>query len=265
MERGARTQEATVSDLGGGVLRVTQPLPWALDHVHCYALSSRTAGRSSTAVSARPAPSSAGEPRWASSAAAVRRIVVTHYHPDHLGLGGRAGRADGRGRDRAGRARRANWRKPPGETAPMSPRSRPTCARTACPRSSPPHRPPKRCGMPVRTVRADAPRREGDRSRSAGETFEVLLLPGHADGHIVLHGARDRTPARRRRPARGDHAERRALGGHGLRSARPLPRDAVAHRGTGAGRRLPGPRPADRGRPPAGRGRSGCTTRSGWT
>ena len=37
---GAHAREAaTVSELDGGVLRVTQPLPWALDHVHCYALA----------------------------------------------------------------------------------------------------------------------------------------------------------------------------------------------------------------------------------
>ena len=27
-----------MQELGGGVHRVTQPLPWALDHVHCYAV-----------------------------------------------------------------------------------------------------------------------------------------------------------------------------------------------------------------------------------
>ena len=27
-----------IADLGGGVHRVTQRLPWALDHVHCYAI-----------------------------------------------------------------------------------------------------------------------------------------------------------------------------------------------------------------------------------
>ena len=41
--------------------------------------------------------------------------------------------------------------------------------------------------MPVRTVRATDLVAEGDRLE-AGETYEVLLLPGHADGHIVLHG-----------------------------------------------------------------------------
>ena len=31
-------KRAIIADLGGGVHRVTLPLPWALDHVHCYAV-----------------------------------------------------------------------------------------------------------------------------------------------------------------------------------------------------------------------------------
>ena len=30
---------AELTDLGDGVTRVTMPLPWALDHVHCYAVA----------------------------------------------------------------------------------------------------------------------------------------------------------------------------------------------------------------------------------
>ena len=73
---------------------------------------------------------------------------------------------------------------------------------------------------------------EGDTVEIAGEPFGVLLMPGHADGHIVLYGERQRPLLRRRRAAARDHAERGALGGHGARPARPLPRDAAAHRAT---------------------------------
>jgi hypothetical protein len=31
-------REAIVTEVAPGLLRITQPLPWALDHVHCYAL-----------------------------------------------------------------------------------------------------------------------------------------------------------------------------------------------------------------------------------
>ena len=31
-------REFELADLGGGAHRITMPLPWALDHTHCYAL-----------------------------------------------------------------------------------------------------------------------------------------------------------------------------------------------------------------------------------
>src|SRR4051812_29349639 len=79
---------ATVTDLGGGVVRVTHPLPWALDHVHCYAIAADEGwtivdcglGTPGTTHRWRDARASLGSPP-------VRRIVVTHYHPDHVGAG----------------------------------------------------------------------------------------------------------------------------------------------------------------------------------
>jgi glyoxylase-like metal-dependent hydrolase (beta-lactamase superfamily II) len=77
---------AELTDLGDGVVRVTLPLPWALDHVHCYAvrepagLTIIDCGLGSRATL-----------RWWEEALAelgrppVRRIVVSHYHPDHVG------------------------------------------------------------------------------------------------------------------------------------------------------------------------------------
>jgi len=41
---------AELTDLGGGVVRVTLPLPWALDHVHCYALASPDEAREMLAL-----------------------------------------------------------------------------------------------------------------------------------------------------------------------------------------------------------------------
>ena len=38
------SREAVVTDLGGGAHRVTLPLPWALDHVHCYLLRRPSGG-----------------------------------------------------------------------------------------------------------------------------------------------------------------------------------------------------------------------------
>jgi glyoxylase-like metal-dependent hydrolase (beta-lactamase superfamily II) len=75
---------AEIEVVGDGVHRITHPLPYALDHVHTYALE---ADDGWTIVDTghlweaeerwRRALARLGRPR-------VGRIVVTHHHPDHL-------------------------------------------------------------------------------------------------------------------------------------------------------------------------------------
>ena len=79
-------KRALIADLGGGVHRVTQPLPWSLDHVHCYAVEDPDGwtifdaglGTPGTTARWREAYATLGSPH-------VRRVVATHYHPDHNG------------------------------------------------------------------------------------------------------------------------------------------------------------------------------------
>ena len=83
------SREAEITELGGGAHRITMPLPWALDHVHCYALE---APEGWTIIDA-----GLGTPgtvrRWGEvleqlGNPMIHRLVVTHYHPDHIGCGG---------------------------------------------------------------------------------------------------------------------------------------------------------------------------------
>ena len=80
----------TATEVAPGVLWMRLPLPMALDHVNVYALDdgdgwtvvdtgldSRLCREGWTALLAGPL---AGRP--------VRRVVVTHHHPDHVGLAG---------------------------------------------------------------------------------------------------------------------------------------------------------------------------------
>ena len=81
---------ATVSvrgmvELEQGIRRITFPLPFGLDHVHCYLL--RTDGGwllVDTGLGSR-APEERWRPVLDALDAPLARIVVTHMHPDHVG------------------------------------------------------------------------------------------------------------------------------------------------------------------------------------
>jgi glyoxylase-like metal-dependent hydrolase (beta-lactamase superfamily II) len=79
-----------VCQVAPGVLRVTMPLPFALDHVHVWLLEDP---EDWTLVDTG-LDDQASRSRWERLEAdvlggrPVRRIVCTHHHPDHLGLAG---------------------------------------------------------------------------------------------------------------------------------------------------------------------------------
>ena len=78
-------KSAELVDLGDDVFRVTHSLPWALDHVHCYALAS-TAGWTIIDCGLRtPSTLEHWQTVLDTLGGSVERIVITHYHPDHLG------------------------------------------------------------------------------------------------------------------------------------------------------------------------------------
>jgi glyoxylase-like metal-dependent hydrolase (beta-lactamase superfamily II) len=169
--------------LADGLLRLTFALPLGIDHVHCYLL--RGGAGSWTLVDAGLAlPRS--EERWrpilASLDGPLERVVVTHFHPDHVGdaaavaeLAGVAvfeGRLDHEqcarvwgdpaSRDRLEAHMRAHGL-PEGDVAALR---RDSEALRRCVR------------VPETPVALEA-----------GETldgWEILHLPGHADGHLAL-------------------------------------------------------------------------------
>jgi glyoxylase-like metal-dependent hydrolase (beta-lactamase superfamily II) len=179
-----------ISDLGGGVHRITHPLPWALDHVHCYAIA---ADDGWTLVdSGLGTPGS--ERRWREALAElgsppVARVVLTHYHPDHLGGSAALARLSGAGEVVQGALDAELTRRAWGDLVDEQAFERHLEAN----------------GMPAHDARASwgdeadipvepaAPTllvHEGDVLELGGEAFEVLVLPGDADGHIVLRGSR---------------------------------------------------------------------------
>ena len=182
-------REAVVTSLGGGVHRVTLPLPWALDHVHCYALQDPDGwtlvdcglGTPGTARRWAEALERLGSPR-------VRRIVVTHYHPDHVGASGALRELTGadelvQGRDDWELTKLA-WMRPADGSFEAYLRGHGMPEEDAAESARDEGALPVHPGEPTRLVE------EGDAVEIAGERFAVLVLPGHADGHIVLLGER---------------------------------------------------------------------------
>ncbi len=183
-------RRATISDLGGGVHRVTQPLPWALDHVHCYAIADPDGW---TIIDAGLGTVGTGE-RWRTALAElgspfVRQIVVTHYHPDHNGAMGDLVALTGAEAVVQGRLDHERVYPAfldPGASARferhLSGLGMPSLVAetSAADERDTPYHP----ATPTTLVE------EGDQVEIAGEPFTVHHLPGHADGHIVLHGAR---------------------------------------------------------------------------
>jgi glyoxylase-like metal-dependent hydrolase (beta-lactamase superfamily II) len=182
--------DARVAPLGRGVHRVTMPLPWALDHVHCYAIEDADGwtivdcglGTPGTIRRWEGVLERLGSPR-------VSRLVLTHYHPDHLGASralAELTRAEEivQGRFDAGLSERT-W----GDAADADAFRRYLLANGM---------PPEEAGRSVdeeggTPVELATPTRlvdEGDTLELGGEEFAVLVLPGHADGHIVLLGER---------------------------------------------------------------------------
>jgi len=75
--------EQTFVQLEGGIQRLTLPLPTGPKHVHCY-LAGRTLFDTGLGLADAP---------W--SAVEAERIAITHFHPDHVGGAEAAARATG--------------------------------------------------------------------------------------------------------------------------------------------------------------------------
>jgi glyoxylase-like metal-dependent hydrolase (beta-lactamase superfamily II) len=72
-----------MEDLPGGIRRLTFPLPLGIPHVHCYLLPGEDGWTLVDTGLGLPG----AEERWAPILAdtEIARIVVTHFHPDHVG------------------------------------------------------------------------------------------------------------------------------------------------------------------------------------
>ena len=118
----------------------------------------------------------------------VRRLVITHYHPDHIGASTRLAEITGAEEIVQGRIDRAQT-----ISAWLDPGSAARFGRHLLANGMPPEDAARSAGeedeLPIAPVEPTLLVDEGDRLDLAGEPFDVLVLPGHADGHIALLGS----------------------------------------------------------------------------
>ena len=175
--------ENDLSEVADGIWRATFALPLGIDHVHCYLLRSRTGGW--TIVDTGLGLPEAAD-RWRRVldrlGGLVERILVTHFHPDHVGAA------------------------EPLKELTGAPVHQGEVDYAQCLRAWGPGRSPQRFmeymrqhGMPEDHVESMSS--DGDRLASwvryapdpgplvPGQDidgWEILHLPGHADGHLAF-------------------------------------------------------------------------------
>jgi glyoxylase-like metal-dependent hydrolase (beta-lactamase superfamily II) len=174
-----------MDELPGGIRRLTFPLPLGIDHVHCYLLPGEDGWTLVDTGLGLPG----AEERWAPLGgldAPVTRIVITHFHPDHVGGGEDAQALTGahvlQGAGDYEQCERVwgspDWSARLADYLQANGLPEETANELRCEAAT--FRPF------IRFAREPERLREGD--EVAG--WRVLELPGHADGHICLerHG-----------------------------------------------------------------------------
>jgi glyoxylase-like metal-dependent hydrolase (beta-lactamase superfamily II) len=181
----------SLSELDGGIVRITMPLPWALDHVHCYAVAGPAGwtlidcglGTAATLEWWQQALGRLGD-------RPVEQVVITHYHPDHIGASAGLVELTGAAEVVQGTADRRlaveAWIEDDGGAFERYLADHGMPAEMAADSASAESRTSVHPASPTRLVC------EGDTIDLGDEPYRVLELPGHADGHIALLGLRSR-------------------------------------------------------------------------
>jgi len=84
-----------MEDVGVGIKRITFPLPFELDHVHCYLLPGDDGWTLVDCGIGYPGLAEQWRELLAPLDQPVLRIVITHFHPDHVGGAADAAAATG--------------------------------------------------------------------------------------------------------------------------------------------------------------------------
>ncbi len=181
----------SLTELDDGIVRITMPLPWALDHVHCYAVPETTGWTLiDCGLGTRATLGWWREALGQLDGRAVERVVITHYHPDHIGASAGLVELTGAGVVVQGALDRrmtvAAWIEDDGGEFERYLAAHGMPADMAAESAGAESRTSVHPADPTLLVS------EGDTIDLAGEAYRILELPGHADGHIALLGLRSR-------------------------------------------------------------------------
>ena len=191
-----REEKGGVEQVLPGIWRITMPLPFALRWVNAYLLEG--AGEYCLIDAGLATPDAEammlqGLAAAGISPAQLSTIVLTHAHPDHIGLAGRFQQASGAPVFMLGMESRRMlgvWSQEDGQTVesvsvyyitygmPLEESALEKNAMAATRRL-------------VTVPQHVTPLEEGQEIRLAGALYQVIWTPGHADGHICLWRASD--------------------------------------------------------------------------
>jgi len=192
--------EGQAVEVAQGVWWFRLPLPMALDHVNCYALDDTLSGGTGWTLIDTGFDSKRSRAVWGALLAgplahrAVRRVLVTHYHPDHIGL---AGWFQAQGAELV--TTRTSWLYARmlclDEQETPSPEAQRFELRAGVPATMRAERAVKRpfnfCDVVAPLPLGFTRLIEGDLFHAAGRNWRVRLGHGHAPDHITLWSEAD--------------------------------------------------------------------------
>lgn len=181
-----------IESLGDGLYRIRLPLPWSgLDHVWSYALEGGPGWTLFDAGLGTAETAAAWDVALAELDGPVARLVISHYHTDHIGasrdLAARTGAEVVMSPTDATQAR--HWHDPDAVASTRRHLERHGCPEDVLDSVF------AAWEQLVANVHPAAPSRlidDGDVLVGAGESWRVIPVPGHADGQIALFGTRSR-------------------------------------------------------------------------
>ncbi|HEU5199414.1 MAG TPA: MBL fold metallo-hydrolase [Ktedonobacterales bacterium] len=186
-----REEEGGVEEVAPGIWRITMPLPFALRWVNAYLLQGDGEHCLIDAGLATPDAEAVmlqGLAAAGISPAQLSTIVLTHAHPDHIGLAGRFQQASGAAVLMLGMESQRMlgvWSQEDGQTVE-------SVSAYYIKYGMPPEESALEKGSMAATRRLVTvprhvtPLEEGQKIRLAGALYEVIWTPGHADGHMCL-------------------------------------------------------------------------------